>query len=165
VSATLTHFQRLGYSFDMPEGWRFEEGYVDWEVTGGPPRVGLPAFDDFLSPESDPRILVGERPVRDSAPLDQWIAQMRAAKAITYPVGNCNPAEEEAPFTLGGEPAQMVAFHCPSDGADAGIVQLLARHADNGWIVSCFSSTGAAGGLPNLERQCGRWLRSFQFEP
>src|SRR4051812_28007766 len=94
VSATPTHFHRLGYSFAIPQGWRSQEGSLDWEGVGGPPRVGVPTFDDFLSPvDEDPRILIGEQPVRDSAPLDQWITHMRTSGAITYPPGDCNPAE------------------------------------------------------------------------
>jgi hypothetical protein len=88
---------------------------------------------------------------------------MRAAQAITYPVGDCDPAEEQVPATLGGEPAQMVAFHCPTDGPRAAIVQLLARHADTGWVVSCFSGEGVEGGLHGLEQQCQRWVGSFRF--
>src|SRR4051812_27306738 len=66
VSATATHFQRLGYDFAVPPGWTAQEGYLDWPVTGGsPPRLGAPTFDDLLSPASDPRILIGKQPVPD----------------------------------------------------------------------------------------------------
>jgi hypothetical protein len=163
-SATATHFQRLGYSLAVPAGWTSHEGSTDWPVTGGgPPRVGAPAFDDFLSPSSDPRILVGSQPVADSAPLDEWITHVRTSGAITYPPEDCNAAEDQTPGTLGGEPAQLVAFHCPTDGPGAAIVQVLTRHAGNGWIVSCFSGSGVAGGLPGLEEQCRRWVGSFRF--
>jgi hypothetical protein len=163
ASPAATHFQRLDYSLAVPEGWRSQEGYLDGASVGGPPRVGAPTFVDFVAPGSDPRILVGERAVPDAAPLDQWIGQMRTAQAITHPAGDCNPAEEQVPATLGGEPAQMVAFHCPTDGPRAAIVQMLARHADTGWVVSCFSGSGVSGGLHGLEQQCGRWVHSFRF--
>jgi hypothetical protein len=165
ASATVasSHFQRLGYRLAVPRGWSPLEGQLEWAQTGGPPRIGAPAFDDFLSPTADPRILVGERPVPDAAPLDQWIDQMRIIGAISYPSGDCNPAEDQHPATLGGEPAQMLAFHCPTDGPKAAIVQVLARHADTGWVVNCFSGSGVPGGLPGLEKQCGRWLSSFRF--
>jgi hypothetical protein len=166
VSAQPTHFQRLGYSFAEPPGWQAVEGSLDWQVTGGgPPRVGLPAFDDFLSPGSDPRILIGKQPVPDSASLDQWIAHMRASGAITYPPEDCNPAEDHTATNLGGEPAQMVAFHCPTDGPKAAIAQVLVRHADTGWVINCFSGSGVSGDLPGLEKQCGRWISSFRFAP
>src|SRR3954462_2222010 len=76
ISAPATSFERLGYRFDMPKGWLFQQGSEAWEATGGPPRITVPAFDAFLSPGTDPRILVGERPVRDGAPLAQWITEM-----------------------------------------------------------------------------------------
>jgi hypothetical protein len=165
TSASQAVFHRLGYSFVPPPGWQPGEGSADWEATGGPPRLDNAAFDSFVSASSDPRILVGKRPVRDSAPLDQWIAQMRAGHLITYPPDNCNAAEDERPAALGGEPAEMVAFHCPSDGPKAGIVQFLVRHGDSGWVVQCFSGDGIAGPLPGLEKQCGTWLESFRFQP
>jgi hypothetical protein len=127
--------------------------------------MGAPEFDDFLSSGSDPRILVGKQPVPDSAPLDQWIAHMRASGGITYPPGDCNPVENQTAGTLGGEPAQLVAFHCPTDGPKAAIVQVLARHADAGWIISCFSGSGVPGGLQGLQQQCRRWVGSFRFAP
>jgi hypothetical protein len=164
ASVTPTHFQRLGYSLAVPQGWHSQEGSLDWAGIGGPPRVGVPTFDDILSPSEDPRILVGEQPVGDSAPLEQWIAYMRSVGAITYPSG-CNPAEDQSSTTLGGEPAQLLAFHCPSDGPNAVIAQVLARHADTGWVVSCFSTDGVAGGLSGWEQQCEGWMTSFRFEP
>jgi hypothetical protein len=164
ASATPTHFARLGYSLAVPPGWTSQEGSQDWPLTGsGPPRVAVSTFDDLLSPSSDPRILIGEQPVPDAAPLDQWIDHMRSSGAITYPPGDCNPAEQQTPGTLGGEPARLVAFHCPADGPDAAIVQVLARHAGTGWIVSCFSGSGAKGGLQGLEKECSGWVSSFRF--
>jgi hypothetical protein len=156
--------ERLGYSLDAPPGWTYEQGSVAWEGTDIPPRLGNLAFDDFVPTSMDPRILVGKRLVHGEVGLDPWIDQMRADHLITYPDG-CNAAEDERPATLGGEPAVMVAFHCPSDGPKAVVVQFLARHGDSGWVVQCFSGDGIAGPLPGLEKQCGTWLESFRFEP
>src|SRR3954447_3755728 len=163
ASTTATHFQRLGYSLVVPSGWTSKEGYLDWGQVGGPPRIGAPAFDDVLSPSEDPRMLIGSQPVTDAAPLDEWIADVTASGEITYPPQDCNPPEDTTTASLGGEAAQLLAFHCPTDGPKAAIVQVLARHADSGWVVNCFSGSGVAGGLHGLEQQCRRWLTSFRF--
>jgi hypothetical protein len=165
TTPTPAVFHRLGYRFAPPRGWLTEEGSADWAGTGVPPRLGNSAFDAFVPPSADPRILVGKRPVPDAAGLDQWIDRIRADELITYPSGTCNAAEDQRPATLGGEPATLVAFHCPTDGPEAGIVQFLARHGDSGWVVQCFSGDGVAGALPGLEEQCATWLDSFRFDP
>jgi hypothetical protein len=165
ASGTATVFHRLGYRFAVPTGWQSREGSLDWEQTGGPPRLAVPTFDAFFPPSEDPRILVGKRPVRNAAPLDRWIAQLRAGHLITYDPETCSAAEDQRSTTLGGAPAQMVAFHCPTDGPKAGAVQLLARHGDSGWVVQCFSGDGIAGPLTGLEKQCTTWLSSFRFVP
>jgi hypothetical protein len=165
ASAAAPVFHRLGYSFVAPRGWVSREGSADWASVDGPPRLGSSAFDAFVPASADPRILVGKRPVGDSAGLDQWIARMRAGQLITYADGGCNAAEDQRPATLGGGPAVMVAFHCPTDGPTAGIVQFLARHGDSGWVVQCFSGDGVVGPLAGFEKQCATWLASFRFEP
>ena len=163
ASSTSHEFHRLGYSFTAPPGWQSQEGSVDWTQVGEPPRLGDAAFDAFVPPSQDPRILVGKRSVRDSVGLADWIAQMRAGHVITYTPDTCNAAEDQQPAALASEPAVMVAFHCPTDGPTAGIVQFLVRHGDSGWVVQCFSGDGVIGPLAGFEKQCRTWLASFRF--
>jgi len=113
-------FHRLGYRFTVPSGWSAQEGYVGWEEWSGAPHRGTPAFDTFSSPEADPWIVVGKRPLTAGVSLDQWIKQMTAIKAITYPPEECKPVEDDRPTSLGGEKARMLAFHCPVDGPTEG---------------------------------------------
>jgi hypothetical protein len=156
-------FHRLGYRLTVPNGWIATEGYVRWEVVGGPPHLGAPPFDTFASPESDPWIVIGKRPLTTQVSLDQWIKQMIAMKAITYQPGECKSVEDDRPTSLGGEKARMRAFHCPIDGSKAMAVQVLATHQTDGWVVMCYSQLGKAGSILGLEQQCQRWTSSFRF--
>jgi hypothetical protein len=162
-SPSPTVFQRLGYRFVVPEGWYASEGSRPWEGVGDPPHRSSAPFDSFLSPEADPWIVIGKRPLTTKVSLDQWIEQLIAIKAITYQPEECNPVEDDRPASLGGEPARMRAFHCPIDGPKAIGVQVLATHDMDGWVVMCFSEQGKAGSIAGLEQQCQRWLSSFQF--
>lgn len=146
----------------MPRDWIANEGYLDWDDLDSAPHRGTPAFDTFASPDSDPWIVVGSRRV-DGASLDQWIDELRSEGVITYEPGQCAPVEDERTTRLGGEPALMLAFHCPVDGPDAVAAQVLARHEDTGWVVMCYSETGVTGTLSEHEQQCERWLVSFEF--
>jgi hypothetical protein len=161
-TGNATQFDRLGYRFVVPQDWIANEGYLDWDDLDSKPHRGTPAFDTFASPDSDPWIVVGSRRV-DGASLDQWIDELRSEHVITYEPDQCGPVEDERTTTLGGEPAQMLAFHCPVDGPDAVAAQVLARHEDTGWVVMCYSETGRAGALAEHEQQCERWLSSFEF--
>jgi hypothetical protein len=158
-----TSFPRLGYRFVVPTEWIVLEGYVDWDTWDEPPHRGTPPFDTFLSQMGDPWIVVGKRQVHDPVSLDQWIEQLRADHLITYKPGECVSVEDQRATTLGGEPAEMLGFHCPVDGPDAVAAQVLTRHGDTGWVVMCYSEKGKAGTLPEHEQQCDRWLSTFQF--
>lgn len=160
-----TDFQRLGYRFVVPADWAIQEGYMAWEEWDGAPHRGTPPFDTFMSQASDPWIVVGKRQVHDAATLDQWIEQLRSAGLITYEAHECRPVENRSVTTLGGEPAHMLGFHCPVDGPHAVAAQVLARHDDAGWVVMCFSERGKAGALPDHQRQCEKWLSTFEFLP
>jgi hypothetical protein len=165
ATGTATAFNRLGYRFVVPTDWVAQEGYMDWDTWDGPPHKGTPPFDTFMSQASDPWIVVGKRQVHDSASLDQWIEQLRSDHLITYEPGECGAVEDQRATTLGGEPAEMLGFHCPVDGPDAVAAQVLTRHGDTGWVVMCFSEKGRAGTLPEHQQQCERWLSTFQFLP
>jgi hypothetical protein len=158
-------FHRLGYRFAVPSGWFAIEGSIPWDDVAGPPHRGSPAFDTFASPESDPWIVVGKRPVTAKVSLEQWIKQLIATRAITYEPEECKSVEDDRATSLGGEKARMRAFHCPVDGPKAIAVQVLATHNKDGWVVMCFSELGKAGPISGLEQQCERWLSSFQFLP
>ncbi len=163
AEAAATQFDRLGYRFVVPAGWVAQEGYVDWDTWDGAPHKGTPPFDTFMATDSDPWIIVGKRQVQDSAPLDEWIDRLEADKAITYDAGECAPAEERRRTTLGGEPGEMLAFHCPVDGPAAVAAQILVRHEDSGWVLMCYSEAGKAGNLAEHQDQCERWLSTFEF--
>ncbi len=163
---TATAFHRLGYRFVVPTDWVAHEGYVEWDTWDGhPPHRGSPPFDTFMARDADPWIVVGKRQVHDSASLAQWIEQLRSEHLITYQPGECGPVEDQRATTLGGEPAEMLGFHCPVDGPDAVAAQVVARHEDTGWVVMCYSEQGRAGALPEHQEQCERWLSTFQFLP
>jgi len=164
-AGTVTAFHRLGYRFVVPTNWVTQEGYMEWDTWDGPPHRGTPPFDTFMSQASDPWIVVGKRQVRDSASLDEWTEQLRSDHLITYKPGECGPVEDQRATTLGGETAKMLAFHCPVDGPDAVAAQVLTRHGDTGWVVMCYSEKGKTGTLPEHQRQCDRWLSTFQFLP
>jgi hypothetical protein len=158
-----TQFGRLGYRFVVPAGWIAQEGYMDWDTWSGAPHRGTPPFDTFMSTDSDPWIIVGKRQVQDSVPLGEWIDRLQTDQVITYEAGECAPVEDRHVTTLGGEPAEMLAFHCPVDGPDAVAAQVLAKHEDTGWVVMCYSEKGRAGALAEHQQQCERWLSAFEF--
>jgi hypothetical protein len=161
-AADATGFDRLGYRLVVPQDWIATEGYLDWADLDAAPHRGTPAFDTISSPEDDPWIVVGSRPAKGMS-LARWIDTLRSDQVITYASDVCGPVEDERSMTLGGEPARMLAFHCPVDGPDAVAAQVLARHQDTGWVVMCYSERGRAGKLAEHEEQCERWLSSFEF--
>jgi hypothetical protein len=158
-----TVFHRLGYRFAVPSGWSATEGVLPWEGTGNPPHRSAPAFDTFATPDSDPWIVVGKRPLTTKVSLEQWIKQLIATKVITYHPDECKSVEDDRATDLGGEKARMLAFHCPIDGPKAIAVQVLATHNNDGWVVMCYSELGKVGPISGIEQQCERWLSSFQF--
>jgi hypothetical protein len=163
ASPAATSFNRLGYRFAVPKDWQAQEGYLDWETLNSIPSPGTPAFDTFSGP-LDPEvwIVIGKRPVRDSASLDQWLDQMRAAHLLTYE--ECDTVEDQRNTTLDGERAELVGLGlggCPSEGPEAAEVQVRARHGDDGWVVTCFAE--GASDLPEFEAQCEGWLGTYEF--
>jgi hypothetical protein len=163
AAQVATEFDRLGYRLVVPAGWVAQEGYMDWDSWDGSPHRGTPPFDTFLSMDSDPWIVVGKRQVHDAAPLDEWVDRLQSDQVITYEAGECSAPEERRPTTLGGETAEMLAFHCPIDGPAAVAAQVIARHEDTGWVVMCYSEEGKTGSLAEHQDQCERWLSTFTF--
>jgi hypothetical protein len=121
-------------------------------------------FDTFVAPGlvRDPWMVVGKRTVAEAVSVDEWIRQMTAIKAITYPDRQCAAVEDEQTSELGGEEARLLAFHCPVDGPDAVAAQILAKHGRAGWLVMCYSEE-KLGSLEALEQHCAEWLRGFAF--
>jgi hypothetical protein len=163
VAPSREVFDRWAYSFVLPDGWTIQErGTEDWP-TGLPPHRDTHVFDTFVTPERDPWIVVGRRPVGPDESLTQWIAQMVATGTISYPPWDCGSVEDERAATLDKEAAHLRAFHCPVDGPNAIAVQVLALHRGGGWVVQCFSEQGKGGPIPAFEEQCQRWLQTFHF--
>src|SRR3954454_22740754 len=95
-AADATGFERLGYRLVVPQDWIATEGYLDWAALDAAPHRGTPAFDTISSPEDDPWIVVGSRPVKGVS-LARWIDTLRSDHVITYASDVCGPSRTSGP--------------------------------------------------------------------
>jgi hypothetical protein len=100
--------RKYPYSIALPAGWSASPGTVPWD--GKDLSAEGPYADLFTAPNGTMAWAAAE-PTTKSLPA--LVAEQAAIGAKLHP---CSKPESKEPISLGGDPAQLIAMHCPAKG-------------------------------------------------
>lgn len=144
--------ERFGYSFLYPAGWIVKDKSGEWADFDplDPNRTGgIDAFAGYVN-SRNLTIGMGARELSDEETLESWVETAKSlikagvSKGVCYEDIENDPVSEEA-IILGGEPAVMLEYECPSSRDSFGLV-VLSIHDNKGYWITWITPQGNAEG-------------------
>jgi hypothetical protein len=141
--------ERFSYSFQYPAGWIIKDKPGEWADFDplDPNRTGgIDAFAGYVD-NRNLSIGIGARELSGEETLESWVET--AKSLITAGVGGvCYEGSENDPvsqeeITLGGEPAILLEYQCPSSHDSFGLVAL-SLHKNKGYWITWIAPQGNA---------------------
>lgn len=144
--------ERFGYSFLYPAGWIVKDKPGEWADFDplDPNRTGgIDAFAGYVD-SRNLTIGIGARELSGEETLESWVETAKSlikagvSKGVCYEDIENDPISEET-ITLGGEPAVVLEYECPSPRDSFGLVAL-SIHNNRGYWITWIAPQGNAEG-------------------
>jgi len=134
--------ERFGYSFQYPAGWIIKDKPGEWAEFDplDPNRTnGIDAFAGYVD-NRNLTIGIGARELPEGETLDSWVETAKTLIQAGVSKGVCYEGIEEDPVSedeiaLGGEPAVLLQYECPSSHDSFGLVALSIHNQKGYWIT------------------------------
>lgn len=134
--------ERFGYSFEFPAGWIVKDKPGEWADFDplDPNRTGgIDAFAGYIN-NRNLTIGIGARELPAGETLESWVETAKSliktgvSRGVCYEDIENDPVSEET-ITLGGEPAVVLEYVCPSSHDSFGLVALSIHNNEGYWIT------------------------------
>ena len=144
--------ERFGYSFQFPAGWIVKDKPGEWADFDplDPNRTGgIDAFAGYVD-SRNLTIGIGARELSGEETLESWVEPAKSlikagvSKGVCYEDIENDPISEET-VTLGGEPAVLLEYECPSPRDSFGLAAL-SIHNNQGYWITWIAPQGNAEG-------------------
>ena len=134
--------ERFGYSFEYPAGWivRDRPGeWADFDPLDANRTNGIDAFAGYIN-NRNLALGIGARELPAGETLESWVETAKSlikagvSRGVCYEGIENDPVSEEE-ISLGGEPAVLLQYECPSSHDSFGLVALSLHNQKGYWLT------------------------------